>query len=742
MNFDDYKNGEVLDFKGKLNDTDIPNLLEYLNKHSEITNLDLSFCRGITDESIKAIAASKNLENITNLKLTGCDKITDESIKAIAASENFRNITNLDSSLCNGITDESIKAIAASENFKNLTNLKLTSCYNITDKGLEALAVSKNFKNLTNLDLAYCDNITDEGIKFLVGSEYLKNLTDLDLFRCNITGTTIEMFVEKNPFKNIRFPISEQKLYDGLCKIRDNKDKAGFKLEEAVKDMVFNIAPADEQGNVIKYIIENSAKYHFAINSVKDEYDLVDFYTHSPKMQQFLFNHGMVPKPESKEQDPTLREMAQGQQSVHHSDAVKKTNFITNELVQSAQLSTGKLQEKAEEYKDKILPELFKDQNPLTIKLLELTEAEKKSVMEKTLGSNKIPDDQSFVQQVKEKSLNVLKSKYLSKSNGEYRSGYSTALLQYDWTEGAEKKITIPESIGLIDQLIDTANISRKDKQELCVTLLEKNPELVKEKFPEVKKVFNDSNLSLEQIKDRPELHKLLNNISEDKLSKLFNDVSGLNIDETWKEQQRFKLAKQLYVAATTYGEDNSACIQGTWSQIIDSAAEINPELLTKFTNYRDEERKREAASVTKDNIVSFVEVVVNKFKEDETIMKDDKLRDNLEDLVLGMKIINFNEPEKITIPEQQILAKVNQEFTDHIKEHLPEYGKLLPTREEYQIIINSIPSSRSAPALAAKLEQPIEKQVDNTTKSAGKQESFADRVRSRSASPQASRTR
>ena len=55
------------------------------NEHSYalLTSLDVSCCRDITDESIKAVAAG--CASLTSLNVSGCPNLTDESIKAVAA---------------------------------------------------------------------------------------------------------------------------------------------------------------------------------------------------------------------------------------------------------------------------------------------------------------------------------------------------------------------------------------------------------------------------------------------------------------------------------------------------------------------------------------------------------------------------------------------------------------------------------------------------------------------------------
>ena len=92
-----------------------------------------------------------------------------------------------------------------------------------------------------------------------------------------------------------------------------------------------------------------------------------------------------------------------------------------------------------------------------------------------------------------------------------------------------------------------------------------------------INKLINQKDLLLNNKSD---LYKLFNNINNEEINKLFKDISRLDINEIWKEQQYFKLAKQIYIASTTYGQDNSACIQGAWTQIIMTALEINPLLI------------------------------------------------------------------------------------------------------------------------------------------------------------------
>ncbi|WP_284346699.1 hypothetical protein [Rickettsia endosymbiont of Oedothorax gibbosus] len=43
----------------------------------------------------------------------------------------------------------------------------------------------------------------------------------------------------------------------------------------------------------------------------------------------------------------------------------------------------------------------------------------------------------------------------------------------------------------------------------------------------------------------------------------MFNIISGLDIDQIWREQKAFTVAEAIYIAATTYDGARSACIHG-----------------------------------------------------------------------------------------------------------------------------------------------------------------------------------
>jgi hypothetical protein len=320
--------------------------------------------------------------------------------------------------------------------------------------------------------------------------------------------------------------------------------------------------------------------------------------------------------------------------------------------------------------------------------------------------------------------------------------------MQYDWTKGAEKKITIPESIGLIESLINQIDIPRKDKQELCVTLLCKNTGLKESKLLVIKSILQEDDITIQELQKPASVHKLLNKVSEDGLDKLFKDVSDLEIAEIWREQQRFKLAKQLYIASTTYGDNASACIQGTWSQIITTAEEIKPELLNIFADHVKafEEKEASKGEVNGSNIAPLVDQMLATFTNDKTIVNGSpEIKEAFSDLLLN--IIDVSNPKEITLEQQKALAKVNQVFTQNITAHLPNYYRTVPTFKDYQAFIEALPNSTqtqklvnilTAPAISKEFSAALQG-ITLVPKNSGPEApiSHATRVRSRSSSPQ-----
>ncbi|WP_353269999.1 hypothetical protein [Wolbachia endosymbiont (group A) of Myopa testacea] len=606
-----------------------------------------------------------------------------------------------------------------------ITKLTLCLCF-IDDRGAEVLANFSCLKRLKRLDL-YGNKIGDEGAKALANSPYLTNLKELSLSSNKIGGEGIEALARSQGPKVKLDPGAETIFYSFLSSKKHSSNQVVD--EENVRKMTFKVARYDRDASIIKYILTKPDKYPFLINSRDEEgYTLAHFYNHSPEMQKFLFGHGMIPEQERSRRDDAR--IARDSQSVHASPIVKRTNFFTRKLVEFMEASKEQLERAAVSYVRNIglfkqyqndpiyvqsirLLKGYQNQND-SIKLrLRLTDNEKGSVMKKTLReTDPIPGDEEFIKTVIDKAKQALKQQYLKKNfRGEYDQGYPTQELQYDYTRD-DAKITIPESIGYIKLLIDNFSVPLKEKKELLVTLMEQNPDLVKNKLSKVKEKLGNSVILDKEQFNKTELHGLLNGIDDGKkVDELFKEISCLNIEEVWREQKEFILLKQIYIAATTYGENSSACIQGTWTQIISSINEISSEIVAQYDRYLEEEQKQEMQknAITKENIKPFLEGLADKLIQ--YVELHPELKETLEDFVVC--IVEINKPEEITFEQQKILAEINKYFSENIKDALRNYNRNIPNRDEYGLIIEGLSKVKAMQDFA----QEPSNQQENITK-------------------------
>uniref|UniRef100_A0AAU7YL73 Ankyrin repeat domain protein n=1 Tax=Wolbachia endosymbiont of Oeneis ivallda TaxID=3171168 RepID=A0AAU7YL73_9RICK len=566
---------------------------------------------------------------------------------------------------------------------------------------IEDFIKSANLEETQHLDLNWCE-IDDRVIKALLEKSHtLKKFKRLLLMDHRLSAKGIEDLAQlEHSFKNRKekFNVEHVQFYSSdECKAFYDFLKNEYKNQssntvnaDSIKKMIFDIARSDNTGNWVKYILEQSEKYPFLINSRNEQNEnILLFYNHSPEMKKFLFNHGLIPE-EERNQRRDDEHIVQDNQSVHANSIVKRINFFAKKLVESTKDNKKQLKQAADSYL-KSIEQLKQYQNdPVRLKLLNLTDNEKRIVMEKTLNSHDVPDDKGFIKTVIDKAKQTLEQKYLRKnSRNEYGQGYPTQGLQYDHTKD-DAKITIPESIGRIKLLIDNFSIPLQEKKELLVTLMEQNPGLVRKKLPIIRKEFGNSDILNKVRFQKTELYMLLNSIDDSKkIDKLFKEISSLGIEKVWREQKEFILLKQIYIAATTYGKDQSACTQGTWSQIISSINEISSEIVAQYDRYLEEEQKLEAQkiSITEGNIKPFIEDLANKLIQHVELYPE--LKKTLEDFAVLNS--NINNPEEMTFTEQKILTEINKYFSENIKVFLPNYNRNIPNRAEYNLIINGL---------------------------------------------------
>jgi len=197
----------VLEKCKSLADEDVMGLAD-----SNITHLNLNFCKKLTDKSIRKLAKSMPL---VILKLQDCKNLTDRSLSALASNQ---TLVGLDARDCKSLTHAGIKSLARNKNLRRLklsyfhdslidegiidlakkaklTHLELYSCKNLSDRSVIALAQNLS---LTHLDVSMCKKLTDKSL-FALANAF--QLTFLDVSYTNITDEGILSLLQNSNLK-------------------------------------------------------------------------------------------------------------------------------------------------------------------------------------------------------------------------------------------------------------------------------------------------------------------------------------------------------------------------------------------------------------------------------------------------------------------------------------------------------------------------------------------------------------
>lgn len=653
------------------------NTLAASNTFPHLASIDLSY-NNKWKEVLAALAESTLLKNLTSINLSHAR--TEE--KELRSLSKFPNLTSIDLSH-NDIGEKELTILAESTLLKSLTSINL-SYTGIEKKELKLLS---RFLNLASINLSY-NNIEKEELKEYLQSPAATNLTFLEVSGLEL-GVEMSTFLAKNHKIKVEFnepkTLTQQMDFFILKTFPFVYQEGQPVNKNLLKTFIFTLAFHDHNFLFVNYFLERPEEYPFQINSKdKSNISLWRYYNHRPAVQAFLFEHGAIPE------DPLIQKITFDRQSTHITEITKAIHFLTNKLLHSP-LATTEAQNSAEEYLSNLKTLSKNLQAPIKLKLLHLNMAEKKNIIEeaKFFSEAALKDDKKFINAVIDKVVKVLNNQYLKKDkHGNYVEGYPTELLQYDWEKGKEKWTTIPECIGQISFLINKMEVPLNDKRALFTLLLENNKDLLaKNNLRKIQASLGDSSLSVEQLTNPASCHEILNKIPHDqaneKINSLFKEISNNDVDKIWKEQKQFVLAKNLYVAATTYGDNNSACVQGAWAQIINSLSEIQPKWVDAYSEKQEATLKKEIIS---ESIREYaIQLSKHLIKE---AMKTSDLKEPLGDFALSM--VEIDNPEDITLEQQKILAMINQHFP-HIKETIPNYTRDMPTREEYKTIINAI---------------------------------------------------
>ena len=107
---------------------------ELCTVHPTARSIDLTYCKGVTDVGLWAIA--RHCVKLQRLMLRGCDKITNVGIRSL--SLRLVELESLDLSSCYKIDDICLTIIAGGA--WHLQSLCLQECDRITDNGIGRLA--------------------------------------------------------------------------------------------------------------------------------------------------------------------------------------------------------------------------------------------------------------------------------------------------------------------------------------------------------------------------------------------------------------------------------------------------------------------------------------------------------------------------------------------------------------------------------------------------------------------------
>jgi hypothetical protein len=146
------------------------NQISIIPKFNNLTNLDCSGCKNISDDSFNNF---ENLPKLIKFNCSGCTNVSDNSVQYLNPIEFSCRSNNI-------ITDISISK------FNNLERLYCDMCPNITDNSIEKL------HKLTDISCINCTNITNYSIL------KLKNIQFVMGFGCpSLTDVAYE-YVKKN----------------------------------------------------------------------------------------------------------------------------------------------------------------------------------------------------------------------------------------------------------------------------------------------------------------------------------------------------------------------------------------------------------------------------------------------------------------------------------------------------------------------------------------------------------------
>lgn len=153
---------------------------------SNLSTLNLSYCKHITDRSMAHLAAHAS-NRLESLSLTRCTSITDSGFQSWAPFK-FEKLWNLCLADCTYLSDNAIVALV--NGAKNLTHLDLSFCCALSDTATEVVALG--LPKLRELRLAFCGSaVSDASLESV--ALHLNMLKGISVRGCvRVTGKGVE----------------------------------------------------------------------------------------------------------------------------------------------------------------------------------------------------------------------------------------------------------------------------------------------------------------------------------------------------------------------------------------------------------------------------------------------------------------------------------------------------------------------------------------------------------------------
>ncbi len=617
----------------------------------------------ITFNGIKALAHSPYLNNLMVLDLRS-NTIGDNGARELANSENLGKVHYLDLGY-SGINADGTITLAQSPYLTNVTNLILDG-NGIGNKELMVLIQSPSLANLTHLSLE-SNNISDEGVIFLTQSNILNNLTNVNLVTNPNIGAKGIIAAAKS-CKNRRQLAyqfdddprgTDQRAFNLLSSAYRTSDNNIS--EQVIKDIIFELAPYEHSAGFIKYFIEHLDEYPFPINTIdKHGNSLSHYFSHDPQMLQLLFEHGYIPKKEI-DRDRQLARIAADAHSSHDPEVIARNRFYVEKLMKEVQCNEQELETAALAAINNIqkLDNIYNDKQKTAFLCLPITQEERSSVLAAVHNPEQrilyMTNDQEFSKYIIKEAVKTLTTTQTFRSNEQMMISYQD-----------NKKISLFDSIALVQLLINQSKPSIEVASHLCIDSFKDNAEQVKKNFAALERLM--PGCSIENLINAKQCKQLLKDVKYEQLEQLFKIVHDANLLEIWQDQRHFILAKQLYLVGKTYGNrgDTAACPPGTWSRILQTVDDINLNFFDQYFAFKNEKQQQGHFNVIRlvhDNPTVEILKLINFINENSNFKKAfaEIIFDNID-------INNSSKEQKEILNKIRILSLENKTISSEIE--------------------------------------------------------------------------